>query len=161
MQLMTCLVICLATFTPGPCDDVTSIEKRCFRIPFRIAVGRRNKIDWLYLYASRDKGKTWKKAIGVSPHEDSFAYSAPEDGLYWFAIQVVRKDRDMWPAATREMTPDLKVVVNTAARLPDRSNKGEIEALQKEMSELRTRLREAEKQLETLQGRQLRRPKRK
>ena len=125
MQI-TGLIVCLAAFAPVQRDDITTMDKRSFRIPIFVNPVRAKEIDWLYLYVSCDKGKTWKKVIGATPDQKFFAFSAPKNGLYWFAVQIVSKDLKLSPPSTRDMQPGQKVLVSMAARVPARSDKEEI-----------------------------------
>jgi hypothetical protein len=154
MQMVPGLVVCLAALAPVQRDDITTMDKHSFRIPIFVDPARAKEIDWLYLHVSSDKGKTWKKAQGVSPDKEFFAFSAPKDGLYWFAVQIVSKDLRLFPPTTRDMLPDQKVLVSVAARVPPRLDKDDIEVIEKEVSELKGRLKELEKRLEALKRRQ-------
>jgi hypothetical protein len=65
------------------------------------------------LFASADDGKTWKNAQSITPDEDSFIFCAPDDGLYWLALQVYGGDGKVEPGDMRKAEPQLKLLVKT------------------------------------------------
>jgi HEAT repeat protein len=94
-------------------DDVTTINKLSFRIPILFDRGRRAQVEQLRLYVSTDRGKTWKQAGSITPDEEYFTYTAPDDGLYWFAVQVVTKNKEILPATVTAEAVSQKVLVDT------------------------------------------------
>jgi RNA polymerase sigma factor (sigma-70 family) len=87
-------------------------SQRNFRLPFELR-DRPQLVDGVRLYVSRDKGQTWENVAEIAADAGSFAYSAPCDGYYWFAAEVIRRNQPATPTAT-SMSPQLKVQVKTA-----------------------------------------------
>jgi hypothetical protein len=67
------------------------------------------------LFYSEDQGKSWRLAKESAPTKDAVRFSAPRDGLYWFALQVIWKDGSKKPPALRDLLPAWKVYVRTTA----------------------------------------------
>jgi hypothetical protein len=76
------------------------------------------------LFASADKGKTWKEVDTISPKEvdtispdeDAFVFHAPEDGLYWLAVQTLGRDGKAEPSElTGTVRPQVKLRVKTGS----------------------------------------------
>ena len=72
-------------------------------------------------------------------------FNAPEDGLYWFAVQFVDKDGKSEPADLKKLHVDVKVFVNTSGKAV-KMRKSYAE-LQSENDELRKKVEELEKKL--------------
>jgi hypothetical protein len=62
------------------------------------------------LYVSRDTGKTWDMAEQLLPHRSAFAYEAPGDGMYWFAVVVTEPGTT---TSTVGLKPGVEVVIDT------------------------------------------------
>jgi hypothetical protein len=93
--------------------DVTDFPRAEIRFPHVIDAKIRPKVDYLRLFVSKDKGKTWKHA-NYFKLDDNVRFEAPEDGLYWFAIQTVFKGGLKTPMEG-DFAPT-KVYVNTQRR---------------------------------------------
>jgi hypothetical protein len=95
-----------------PGEGVVIATMRSFRIPFRIEPGP-STLSEIELYCSTDEGKTWRKCATASPEQCAFeCFTAPQDGLYWFAARSL----DMAGRA-RLMEVGLKVLVDTRTPL--------------------------------------------
>jgi len=118
MFLSPVLLVCLA---PPPAESadpaVYTIQQRTFRVPVQVE-SRRTEIEQITLFVSTDQGKTWKEAGVIAPDEESFRYKAPADGTYWFAVQIVLKNKTKEPAELRLLEPALKVAVESPKK-PD------------------------------------------
>src|SRR5262245_37480868 len=93
-------------------DDTERIDSRSFMIPIYYKRDIRDQVDRLRILVSLDKGKTWKVAGELPVDQTVFAYTAPKDGLYWFAIQYVLKNKTTDPPDLSKMAPALKVSVD-------------------------------------------------
>jgi hypothetical protein len=82
-----------------------------FYIPFSDPGDRRLKS--VQLYVSTDQGRFWQRASNVGPQEGRFTFTAPRDGLYWFAVQTVDADNRVYPAVMDNAPPGLRVIVDT------------------------------------------------
>ena len=50
------------------------------------------------------------------PSDKELIYSARDDGLYWFAVQLQLANGDYVPASEKKLEPAMKVFVNTLGR---------------------------------------------
>src|SRR5262249_47672846 len=73
------------------------------------------KLAALQLFASGDEGKTWRAVDEIYPDEKAskfsraFKFEAPRDGLYWFAVRVLKSDGTKEPSDLSSLRTDLKV----------------------------------------------------
>jgi hypothetical protein len=105
-------------------DGVWEVQGRNFALPVRIDPARRTGVTGVRLFVSRDDGKTWEHYKDTGPDEDRVQFSAPRDGTYWFAVQVVLKEDAKDPPDLKDLVPAMKVYVNSArkplpVRMPD------------------------------------------
>lgn len=63
------------------------------------------------LYASHDRGVSWREVTRARPDVRSFAYRAPSDGEYWFCVKTIDRSGNAWPAGPCMV--ELRVVVDT------------------------------------------------
>src|SRR5260370_279399 len=91
--------------------DVFEVQARAFDIPIQVNPNRRDTIERIRLFVSVDRGKTWKHAQDCQPTDEQVSFTAPKDGLYWFAVQTVLKDNKKEPAE-KDLAASLKVYVN-------------------------------------------------
>ena len=94
--------------------DVIETKYLTFVIPVQVSPEGQKEIKTLRIFVSVDRAKTWKHFKDGKPGDKEFTFTAPRDGLYWFAVQVVRKDGTVEPGAVTDLTPNLKVFVNSA-----------------------------------------------
>lgn len=154
--LAWCLSLVFVTAPPG--DDVTyTVNSRRFMIPIYIRSHvERDKIDSLILYSSSDKGKTWREVTKTSPKQTYFRFSAPGDGIYWFAVQVIYKNHTKEPSIMDNAEPNLKVGVATMSNVMRKAEQqdklgGEVNHLREKVEKLEKRIDELEKQHPTKQ----------
>ena len=115
MFLSPALLVCLIApdWQPAPVDPtVYTVQQRAFRVPVQIE-SRRGEIEQIALFVSTDQGKAWRETGVISADEDSFRYVAPNDGVYWFAVQIVLKNKTKEPAEPKLLEPALRVAVET------------------------------------------------
>jgi hypothetical protein len=95
-------------FRPVATADPTTHALECqkFIIPLQVHQAEKQAIREVVFYVSNDQGKKWRKFESVSPKETGLIFVAPEPGLYWFAVQVIYKDRR---PAEPEHVDDLQV----------------------------------------------------
>ena len=88
-------------------------HSRHFRIPFALDPADRDRAGELTLFVSTDEGTTWKEASRISAGQRSFKFSAPSDGVYWFAVQVAGQ-------GDRGATDELKALAEHQGQSGDR-----------------------------------------
>ena len=116
---MSLLVCCLLLAPdPAPDRDVFEITTRSFRLPVMVDPARRKEIRAIILHVSRDKGKTWSVVAQIGPDQTEFRYDSPQDGLYWFAVQVHQTDNTFDPAHVKDFDRFIKVLVRTGTPGP-------------------------------------------
>ncbi len=93
--------------------DVYEINTRDFAMPLELDAKRKEKIECVRLYTSTDQGLTWTHQQDYTPGDTKVIYTAPRDGLYWFALEVVFKDGKRDPAKLKALEASMKVYVNT------------------------------------------------
>jgi valyl-tRNA synthetase len=128
-------------------SDVVEIDARQFIVPFAFD-DHRHEIKQIRLFVSVDLGKTWKHVKDCKRSEKRVEYSAPRDGQYWFAIQVEGKNGKSEPSDVAELTPGMKVYVNTERRELKKKSyddiQREVEQLKKTVEQLQTKLKDLE-----------------
>jgi hypothetical protein len=92
-------------------------NKRSFYLPIEIHPKDREQIKEVQLHASTDKGKHWHKKAAVASSTKSFKFSAPGDGVYWFAVVTVAKDGKACPDPDK-LSPMLIVHVKDSKQEP-------------------------------------------
>src|SRR5262245_61498560 len=100
MRIARIVFVCLflAFSRASAADDaVTTLGKRAFKFPVAVEGTPRDTLQEFRLYASEDEGRTWNLVAMAPAASDFIPYTAPRDGMYWFAIQVVRKDGKKFP----------------------------------------------------------------
>ena len=128
--------------------DVEEIETRQFAMPVHVAADENSRLIKYRLFVSDDRGRSWKHVEDYPPSSEEVIYSAVDDGLYWFAIQLVYFDGKQKPTQSKELMPAMKVFVNTLGRKISKQKSygqllqetdelhGQIEKLQKKLKEL-------------------------
>lgn len=86
---------------------------RSFHIPFSLTHKDQEKTQEVILLVSRDQGKTWHLGARNLSTEGPFNFRAPEDGTYWFSIQLVDKQGHTEPANLNRVKPMLRICVDT------------------------------------------------
>jgi hypothetical protein len=95
-------------------DDVLEAKALSFFIPFEANSSVLKAVDTIRLFVSDDKGVSWKYEKDTIPTAAKFLFTAPRDGLYWFAVQTANKDGTRTPPAESDLVPVLKIYVNSA-----------------------------------------------
>jgi hypothetical protein len=96
--------------------DVVVIETPQFAMPIEYSGPEQAKIETTRLFVSEDRGKSWKHMADYKPNDKRANFSAPHDGQYWFALQMVLKDGKCEPPDLDHLSPSLKVYVNSWRR---------------------------------------------
>jgi tetratricopeptide (TPR) repeat protein len=121
------------------------IKSSRFAIPIGINGVRREDIEKIRLFVSEDEGKTWKPEKDYKPGDERALFTAPHDGRYWFAAQIVLKNGDSIPAKLEG--PALKVYVNSEGNTsntqkPCEESEGDVEQLRKKVEHLEKKIKE-------------------
>lgn len=100
------------TIYPDP--DIITTNDRKLRIPFSVNKSMERDIKEVLLLVSTDEGRNWQPMCSCSPSESGFVFDAPSNGLYWFDVQVVRKDGRTEPSIVDgRVRPSLKIRIDT------------------------------------------------
>ncbi len=146
---------------PGPAhdsvelpNDVYEIETRQFAIPIRSKPDELAKMKKVRLFVSEDRGKSWKHKKDYKPTDKRAIFTAPHDGQYWFAVQVVLKDGNREPAERDDLVPAMKVFVNSERRTLKTQKsyeelQREVEQLRKTVEQLQTKIKQLESDRKT------------
>lgn len=107
-------VLVLASALPSAAADVVYTKQPRFRIPYQSDPAELQRLGAreIQLYFSTDRGLNWRLAQAVPPTAGKFAYEAPSDGEYWFAVRTLDGLNRLHPPAG-QITPGLKVAVDT------------------------------------------------
>lgn len=101
-----------------PAPKAIPTRNQSFRIPFDIPPQDQGRIREVRLYFSVDSGQNWEAAGRVDPSRGSFAFRAPRDAEYWFAVQTVdTQGREFPPADAPFRGPNMRVIVDTTPPL--------------------------------------------
>jgi uncharacterized protein (TIGR03067 family) len=96
---------------PADTDKVYHLRERHFSIPFAFTEPAR--VELVNLFVSEDEGRSWRPVDSAAPNQKQFRYRAAKDGTYWFAVQSVSPEGTLCPARNEELTPGIKVCVDT------------------------------------------------
>jgi hypothetical protein len=146
----------------APSDAETAglirIDTRSFAIPVHVAEYHRANVESLRLMVSVDSGTTWKAGGQVKPDAEFFVFTAPVDGVYWFAVQLILKNGIKSPSTLGRAEVGQKVLVETARdRVQNRSVKepteiaSRIDRLREEMQKVQAQLDKIRLQLAELE----------
>lgn len=84
--------------------------RRDLRIPFHVDQSKRASIAAVSLWVSADQGANWRLHDRVKPDAESFTFNAPNDGVFWFKVQVQHRDGRVEPTNLGTV-PDTKIRV--------------------------------------------------
>jgi hypothetical protein len=144
------LTFCAAADGAELPKDVIETKSLTFVIPIQVSAEGQKEIKTLRVFVSLDRGKTWKHFKDCKLNEKEFAFTAPRDDLYWFAVQLVRKDGKMEPSAMANLKPIIKVFVNSAQKAVQ-VDKSYAE-LQQEIQQLRDQILLLQKKIQALEA---------
>jgi hypothetical protein len=88
------------------------IRNRQFDIPVSVDSRGPDRPAELQLFVSRDSGRSWEFYSRESPDAGRFAFTAPADGEYWFAVSP--NVRGPARAAQAPLAPGLRISVDTS-----------------------------------------------
>jgi hypothetical protein len=143
--VLAALSFVLSANRPRLTGDVFEINSRGVRLPVKQSEAARGRIKQIRFFVSKDQGKSWRHEGDAEPTDTFVEFHAPEDGLYWFSLQVVYKDGTREPADLKNLSVDKKVFLNTSGK-PAPVQKSHSE-LVRENEELRKKLKELENKL--------------
>lgn len=108
----------LAGGTSNPIDT----DQAKFNVPINLSREQRKDFSGVRLLVVRTADYDLKRYMGdekwtiigqLEVAEGRVPFSAPGNGEYWFAVQIVRKDGALAPADLNALTPFLKVRVDS------------------------------------------------
>jgi hypothetical protein len=89
-------------------------KERAFRIPFQTSQPNDRRLREVQLFVSTDRGSTWRLGATAAPEQGYFQqYTAPQDGLYLFAVRTIDLQGRAYPPTDAELRAGLKVLVDT------------------------------------------------
>ncbi|MDY3561628.1 hypothetical protein R5W23_002907 [Gemmata sp. JC673] len=145
----TLALVVFALMAAAPVElaaDVYEWRERAFGFPIGLGADQRAGISHFRLLVSEDRGRTWRHEGDYGADTKLIRFDAPDDGLYWFGLQLVFKDGTATPADVKQLKADRKVFVNTNGRPV--VMKKEYAVLQAENEALRRRIAELEQKLD-------------
>jgi hypothetical protein len=86
------------------------VKNRSFDIPVNVDSRGPNRPTELDLFVSRDSGQNWEFYSRERPESGRFAFSAQQDGEYWFAV---RPGAGTANVGAKFLTPSLRIAVDT------------------------------------------------
>ncbi len=95
--------------------DVYVIDSLAIEIPTHHTKAEIAEFPKLNLFVSTDRGATWHLYETYKTETEHLDFESDSDGLFWFAVQLVRKDGTVSPE-TKKLTPSLKVRIDTSSR---------------------------------------------
>ncbi|MDY3556528.1 hypothetical protein R5W24_005694 [Gemmata sp. JC717] len=149
------LSICAAVVPAKLPSDVFESTTRWFLLPVALDPALKGKAETIRIFVSSDRGKTWKHEQDCKATIGKVTIGVADDGLYWFAAQVVLKGGSRTPSELTDLIPGQKVFVNTTGRRVDIQKS--YSNLLRENQELSNRVEELQKQLRDAESR--RKPK--
>lgn len=97
---------------PAPESPPIVWSRLDLNIPYRWTGGA-ERTQEVVLFYSADRGRSWRRAGSAAAHVRAFAFRAPEDGEYWFAIRSYDAAGRATPPTP--LGPEMRVVVDTQA----------------------------------------------
>lgn len=91
-------------------------KNREFILPFNLTDAEKAQVAQVHLFV-RTPGEAWRKHDTLDPSAGKFRFMVPADGEYWFNIVTADKQGRLNPAETGNMSPALRVVVDTQSPL--------------------------------------------
>jgi hypothetical protein len=124
-----------------------STPSREVRIPIGSDPGHAAAYKELRLYYTRDDGKTWLLGATAKPTDTSFLFTAPDDGLYGFGVQIETTDGRLNPPKTTALLLQYRIrfgAQSVAQKAPDSAH-DDLSALRDRVTALEKRLEQAER----------------
>jgi hypothetical protein len=90
--------------------DAFYFHQRQFKLPFNV---EQKNVVQVRLYVSSDQGRTWHLTANAAPEDRHFVFSAPSDGMYYFAVQTVFPQNKMVPQNLEDLRANRRVMVDT------------------------------------------------
>ena len=132
-------------------DGTFETQFREMLIPVTIRADLHERIRTLRLFSSTDRGENWHLLMNLKKGADNFPVVLPADGLYWFACQTIENDGEKDPAEMKDLSPALKVYVNTAKR-PILNRERSFDKLYQEVVELRQTVEQLRRKVKVLES---------
>jgi hypothetical protein len=107
------LACVLLTAGAGAEPETYHINRQKMAIPIEIVPARRGDLREIFLWCSRDEGKSWDVVGRATPEQTSFSFIAPADGKYWFTIQTVDRGGVKDPFDVARAPVGQRIIVDT------------------------------------------------
>ena len=113
MNLTVAALLGLSLSQP-PANEYFPYNKRTFTLPISFGKDQdRKNIRVVKLFVSADQGATWSQDATAPPTQESFQFTAKQDGPYWFHVQVIDMQGRTDPQNLTVEPPAQKVLVDT------------------------------------------------
>ena len=103
------------TLAQPPAPDYHPFNSRSIKFPIQFAPEKVKAIRKVELHVSNDGGQVWQLAAVAPPTQDTFTYTAPADGRYWFHIVTEDLKGGKDPSNLTTEPPAMKVLFDTKA----------------------------------------------
>jgi hypothetical protein len=103
-------------------NEVVFRNERVTQFPLNIKPERRAEVREILLYVSNDQGVSWNLASKINPSQDSFAFTAPIDGVWWLRLALVDQFGKQTPENLNSVPPSAQLVVDTLKPLVKLAN---------------------------------------
>jgi hypothetical protein len=106
------LLLASAPAQDVPAAGVQYMRARSFRVPFNVGSDGA-KLKDIQLYVSANQGLSWEPVGHAPPDRAFFSFTAPSDGLYWFAVQTFDLMNRPYPQNMQGAPASVKVIVDS------------------------------------------------
>lgn len=152
---MNLVTLALTCFVAPPAsleleNNEVEIDRQLLLFPVRVARPDLHKdLLRIRLYTSVDRGVSWKLVAECGRDGDDVRFTAPRDGRYWFAWQIVRTS-GVEPPRIHDLKVGMKVLVNANGAFVRNREKSwkepdaEVKGLRRTVERLQHRIKELE-----------------
>ena len=113
MNLTVAAILGLGLAQP-PAADYVPYKEKTLKLPISFAKDQdRKNIRTVKLFVSADQGGTWQQDAAAPPTQESFVFTAKQDGPYWFHVQTVDLQGKTDPPNLVTEPPAMKVLIDT------------------------------------------------
>ncbi len=102
-------------FPSDKSDATERTDQRSVRIPVNIATeSLRSEMKEILLFASWDRGNTYRNVARITPDKNEFSFHAQRDGTCWLKVAVINREGKQNPVDITKGEPDLKLLIDTS-----------------------------------------------
>jgi hypothetical protein len=98
----------------APADPTkpTPVPSRIVELDIVYDPASRKNVQRMLLYVSRDQGQTWELEATALPEQETFKYTAKDDGVFWCKMQAVMIDGKKVPSDITRTPPDHRLFLD-------------------------------------------------